>query len=285
MARIRSIKPEFWKSDDIAALSWDARLVFIALWSYVDDNGVGRDNAKLIAAELFALEDDPAATIAKVSGILDELARGSRITRYTNDGRAYLYVEKWSQHQKIDRPNKPRYPLPTDEGSAPLTCENLNRRVDVAEPSRNTRDAPSPGAVELGNEGTEEQGIPPTAGASPAPRRDEAQQVLLAETTDPPPEQISVNRRAQQLATGYRERVPLSKFSAVLGIAKQAIKAGYDDRTIGAALERIAAEGRPLTVDVLRVEIEGLPRGSRQKPGGGGPRLDPSQQDYTNVRI
>ena len=28
---------------DIANLNWDARLVFIGLWSYVDDNGVGKD--------------------------------------------------------------------------------------------------------------------------------------------------------------------------------------------------------------------------------------------------
>src|SRR3954470_12573547 len=57
--RIRSIRPEFWSSEDIAALPWDVRLVFIGLWSYVDDNGVGRDNEKLIVADLFPLEEDP----------------------------------------------------------------------------------------------------------------------------------------------------------------------------------------------------------------------------------
>ncbi len=34
--RIRSIKPEFWRSDDIDALSVFERLLFIGLWSYVD---------------------------------------------------------------------------------------------------------------------------------------------------------------------------------------------------------------------------------------------------------
>ena len=32
--RIRSIKPEFWRSDDITALSLEDRLLFIGLWSY-----------------------------------------------------------------------------------------------------------------------------------------------------------------------------------------------------------------------------------------------------------
>ena len=54
--RIRTIKPEFWRSDDIASLSWDARLVFIGLWSYVDDNGVGRDSLPSIVGDLFAAD-------------------------------------------------------------------------------------------------------------------------------------------------------------------------------------------------------------------------------------
>ena len=54
--RIRSIKPEFWRSRDIANLNWDARLVFIGLWSYVDDNGVGKDIDYDIIGDLFAAD-------------------------------------------------------------------------------------------------------------------------------------------------------------------------------------------------------------------------------------
>ncbi len=53
--RIRTIKPEFWTSEDVASMDWETRLVFLGLWSYVDDNGVGRDNEKLIVADLFPL--------------------------------------------------------------------------------------------------------------------------------------------------------------------------------------------------------------------------------------
>ena len=67
--RIRSIKPEFWRSRDIANLNWDARLVFIGLWSYVDDNGVGKDIDYDIIGDLFAadLVKDPRETVARVS--------------------------------------------------------------------------------------------------------------------------------------------------------------------------------------------------------------------------
>lgn len=130
--RIRSIKPEFWTSEDIAALDWPTRLLFIGLWSYVDDNGVGRDNAKLIMADLFPLEDEPRDTLATVSRGLQALCDGGQIARYTVDGKPYLYVNAWESHQRIDRPNKPRYPAPT--------CGNAVPRDTLATVSRHPRD-------------------------------------------------------------------------------------------------------------------------------------------------
>jgi len=40
MARIRTIKPEFWTDGDMFKLSRDARLFYIGLWNFCDDNGV-----------------------------------------------------------------------------------------------------------------------------------------------------------------------------------------------------------------------------------------------------
>lgn len=112
--RIRSIKPEFWSSLDIAAITdWGDRLLFIGLWSYVDDNGVGRDVDKLIVADLFPLEDDPRETLARVSRGLQNLSEAGRIVRYTVAGKPYLAISGW-QHQRIDKPNKPRYPTPEE---------------------------------------------------------------------------------------------------------------------------------------------------------------------------
>ncbi len=155
--RIRSIKPEFWRSEAIARLPWSARLLFIALWSYVDDNGVGRDNEKLIVADVFPLEDDPRETLATVSRDLRTLAEAGRIVRYTADGRALLAVVNFSEHQKIDKPNKPRYPGP-DAAEPPLTCESRDSRETLATVSPQSRETPPPGAGEQRSRGTEEQG-------------------------------------------------------------------------------------------------------------------------------
>lgn len=140
--RIRSIRPEFWSSEDVAALDWETRLVFIGLWSYVDDNGVGRDVEKLVAAELFPLDDDPRETLARVSDGLARLSERGLISRYEVCGKRYLHITTWAKHQKIDRPGKDRYPPPTSENATP--------RESVATVSRDHRETPSTGEGEKG---------------------------------------------------------------------------------------------------------------------------------------
>jgi hypothetical protein len=81
---------------------------------------------------------------------LQALCGGGQITRYTVDGKPFLYVNAWESHQRIDRPNKARYPLPT--------CGNAVPRDTLASMSRDTRETPATGAGEQRNRGTEEQG-------------------------------------------------------------------------------------------------------------------------------
>jgi hypothetical protein len=149
IVRIRSIHPEFWRSEDVGAMDWDTRLVFIGLWSYVDDNGVGRDVERLIVADLFPLEDDTRETVARVSRALQTLSDGGQITRYSVAGKAYLHISAWEKWQRIDRPAKPRYPLPTS-GDA-------NPRETLARPSRDRRERPATGEGEKGRRGEGEK--------------------------------------------------------------------------------------------------------------------------------
>jgi hypothetical protein len=147
--RIRSIHPEFWRSEDVAALDWQTRLLFIGLWSYVDDNGAGRDVEKLICAELFPLEDDPRETLATVARGLQALSDGGQIDRYTVDGKPFLFICAWAKWQRVDRPGKERYPLPT--------CKNAEPREPIATASRKSRDTPSTGEGEKGRRGEGEK--------------------------------------------------------------------------------------------------------------------------------
>ncbi|BDD81221.1 hypothetical protein TPB0596_09840 [Tsukamurella pulmonis] len=159
--RIRSIKPDFWRSADIAALAIGDRLLFIGLWSYVDDNGVGRDRLALVTADLFAedLSRDPRETLARVTDGLANLERAGLIERYQVDGEAYLHVRTWKLHQRVDRPGRSRYPLPS--------AHNL---TSLATPSRESREGVAPGGGEEGSSGAgEDGGGEEAAVAAPAP--------------------------------------------------------------------------------------------------------------------
>lgn len=101
MARIRTIKPEFWSSEQVMECSPMARLLFIGLWNFCDDAGNHVASAKTVKAEIFP-GDDIAST--QVQGLLDELSSNSLIAFYTNGDKDYLHVTGWTKHQKIDRP-------------------------------------------------------------------------------------------------------------------------------------------------------------------------------------
>ena len=139
MPRIRTIKPEFWKSESIAAHPHRTRLTFIGLWTYVDDNGVGIDNEKLITAELYPLEEDPREALANIREDVARLHAGGRILRYVVDGKRYLSIVGWD-HQKIDKPGKPRYPRPDVPNAEHLSSENAAGVLVLVGPSRDPRD-------------------------------------------------------------------------------------------------------------------------------------------------
>ena len=132
--RIRTIKPEFWRSEDIAALSIEDRLLFIGLWSYVEDNGVGRDEPQLIQCDLYPLDTFTEASLRTHGGLM-RLSQQGLITRYEGpDGRKYLQINSWDKHQKINRPSKPRFPQYNAENCT-LTEASLRTHCTLTEDS------------------------------------------------------------------------------------------------------------------------------------------------------
>lgn len=109
MARIRTIKPEFPQSESMGRVSRDARLLFLLLFTVADDEGRTRAASRMLASLLYPYDDDAKTHIAQW---LAELEREGCITLYSHDGNAYLQIEKWLSHQKIDHPTKSRLPAP-----------------------------------------------------------------------------------------------------------------------------------------------------------------------------
>ena len=156
--RIRSIKPEFWSSPDIAALSDSDRLLFIGLWSYVDDHGRGRDDIALIVAALYPhdMVANPLDTVAKVRDGLARLSEADLILRYTVASRTYLLVTGWSKHQRVDKPKASRIPAPEDGDATTFPQNDANRETvaTIRDTVATPRDTLAPGTGEQGNRGT-----------------------------------------------------------------------------------------------------------------------------------
>jgi hypothetical protein len=108
--RIRSIKPEFWKSERMAQLPRDVRMLFIGLWNLADDFGRFRAHPSLVKGELFAYDDD-----ADVGAWLSELSKAGVVVLYTVNGQRYGFVRNFAEHQKIDRRAASRIPPPPGE--------------------------------------------------------------------------------------------------------------------------------------------------------------------------
>ena len=110
MARIRTIKPEFWEDEKLAKLPVHARLLFIGTWNFADDNGVLLANPVLMKSHIFPYED---IGISTISEWIDILVENGMLIRTTYNGKNYLVIRKFLIHQKINRKSiRINIPLP-----------------------------------------------------------------------------------------------------------------------------------------------------------------------------
>jgi hypothetical protein len=168
--RIRSTKPEFWRSKTISALPWDVRLVLKGLESYVDDNGVGKDDIALIASDVFPrdLSGSPLETLARLTEAISLLNERGLVARYELDGEDLLYIDKWKDLQRIDKPGRGRFPRP--DGSFEYADEvDVSTYRVIRETVARPPETVAPVTGEQGNRGTGEQRS--SGAGQPAPRR------------------------------------------------------------------------------------------------------------------
>lgn len=91
--RARSIKPGFYKNEELAECSFPARLLFPGLWMMADRSGRMEYRPKRIKAELLPFDSED------VVALLDELEKHGLIRRYEVEGSAFLWIPGFSKHQ------------------------------------------------------------------------------------------------------------------------------------------------------------------------------------------
>lgn len=100
MARIRTIKPEFWTDGKIVQLPFYVRLVFIGLWNFCDDAGYLLEEHDRIKMQIMPGDD------VDVEASIDLLVACGLLSRHTlKSGGTALQINHFVDHQKISHPS------------------------------------------------------------------------------------------------------------------------------------------------------------------------------------
>jgi hypothetical protein len=104
MARIRSIKPEFFVSEQVAELSPTCRLLFVGMWLFCDDAGIHPASSRQLKMEVFPGDN---IAIEEIACMVSDMLRVGLLIEYEvplgSEVKKYWQVTGW-HHQKIDRP-------------------------------------------------------------------------------------------------------------------------------------------------------------------------------------
>ena len=148
MPRIRSLKPEFWEDERVAALSPWARLVFMGSWNHADDEGRLRWTPDYLNAALFMYDDHPTR---KVDEWMAEIEAQGIVVPYTGPAGQHLaWLPNFHKHQSPNKPQPPKYPGPEDPGSGP--CSRSRSGTKPGTRSRGRSSQEGKGGVRKGRE-------------------------------------------------------------------------------------------------------------------------------------
>jgi len=101
MARIRTIKPEFWRDEGLSLVSSEAALLAIGILNHSDDEGYFNANPKLLEADVFPLRDLSRTTTV----LIQELSEIGYLDLFLGtDGKQYGKVKNFERHQVINKP-------------------------------------------------------------------------------------------------------------------------------------------------------------------------------------
>lgn len=168
MARIRSIKPEFFTSDDIVSMTPLARLFYIALWCEAD-----REGRMEWKPRTFKLRYLPAETCS-VEDLTAELTDRGLIVLYSVGEKEYADIPTFTEHQVINN-REVESVIPTRHARVPHASSTRAPRVKVDASTRAPR-VKAEGKEGKGREGREgndachgtpsaPEGAPPTISA------------------------------------------------------------------------------------------------------------------------
>lgn len=116
MARIRTIKPEFFTSEDIVSLTPLARLFYVSLWCEADREGRLSWRPKTLKMRYFPADN------CDIDMLATELITAGLIEIYEDDDKQYAYIPGFAKHQIINN----------RESASVLPAPKLRKKIDAS---------------------------------------------------------------------------------------------------------------------------------------------------------
>ena len=126
MARIRTIKPEFFTSEDIVSLSPLARLLYIALWCEADREGRLSWKPRTLKMRYFPADD------CDIESLCGEILSLGMVRLY---GNGYAYIPSFHAHQHVNpREQASQLPSPRDDDALTTREPRVKDASSTSEP-------------------------------------------------------------------------------------------------------------------------------------------------------
>ena len=101
MARIRTIKPEFWEDEKIGKLPIPCRLFFIGCWNFADDFGVIKGNAALLKSQIFPYDEN--LRVSEIKKWIDSLVDARMLVPIIHAEESYYFIRTFRSQQILDK--------------------------------------------------------------------------------------------------------------------------------------------------------------------------------------
>ena len=112
MPRKRQIDPDIWTSEQVIALSIEARLMFIGMISHGDDEGRLKGSPLSLKVSIFPAD---AYSLEQVKQWRDEVVANGLAIHYENGGFEYLWLPTFHKYQYMTKTFPSKLPPPPSE--------------------------------------------------------------------------------------------------------------------------------------------------------------------------
>lgn len=116
----RIIKETICTSDSLDGLNWFEEVFFYRLLVTVDDFGRFDGRPAILKSRMFPLKS---VSDKQVNDAIEKLREAGLLTTYFVDGKPYIQITTWAEHQRI-RNSRKKYPSPEEADAEPLFTDN-----------------------------------------------------------------------------------------------------------------------------------------------------------------